>query len=168
MSAEQIEVIVIGTEPPCPRCSLVSQYVRDIIKGTGDNISFVHVPFDSAQAQDFGRRFGKKVGTAKQVAEAAHVDMDWPAVYEIVERRKAIQGEACSPADLWSPELDSALEPCRRAADSVGYLMTPILIVSGDVKHHGSVPSFGDVLSWVLGPVSSSDSSFQSDAGARR
>ena len=151
MSADKIEVIVIGTEPPCPRCDLLNRHVRNVLSGAEGNISHVHLPFDSPEAQDLGRKFGRKVGTAKQVAEAAGINMNWQAVYEIIEHQKTIFREACAPADLWSPELDSALEPCQRVADSVGYLMTPVLIVKGEVKHHGSVPSLDDVRSWVLG-----------------
>ncbi|MFH2046947.1 MAG: thioredoxin family protein [Pseudomonadota bacterium] len=31
--------------------------------------------------------------------------------------------------------------PCQEKADSVGIQMTPILVVDGQVEHHGSVPS---------------------------
>ena len=53
------------------------------------------------------------------------------------------------PAKNWSPEFDEALRPCQEKADSVGILMTPIVVVEKEVKHHGSVPSIEQLQSWL-------------------
>ena len=76
MSADKTEIIVIGTEPPCPRCDLLNRHVSNALCST-EGIAHVHLPFDSPEAQDLGRKLGRKVGTAKQVAEAADVNMNW-------------------------------------------------------------------------------------------
>jgi hypothetical protein len=53
------------------------------------------------------------------------------------------------PATRWSPKMDELLRPYQLKAESVGMLMTPILVVFGEMKHHGSVPSIEQIKSWL-------------------
>ena len=53
------------------------------------------------------------------------------------------------PAKHWSPEFDEALRPCQEKAEFVGLLMTPIVVVQGEVKHQGSVPSIEQLKLWL-------------------
>ena len=143
-----IDVTVIGTEPPCPRCDLLARLVEEVTSSEAE-VRLAHYAFDDLEAVALGKRLGRKVGTAKHVAKAANITMDWDAVYGLIERNKAAAGPDCRPADMWTPELDSMLEPCQRAADSVGYLMTPVLFVNGEIKHHGSVPSRDELAAYL-------------------
>jgi hypothetical protein len=145
-----IDVLVIGTDPPCPRCDLVSRLVGEAAVSQA-HLKLRHCSFDSLEATTLGRRLGCKIGTAKHVALEAGITKDWDAVYETISRKKASARPDCRPADTWTPELDALLEPCRAAAASVGYLMTPVLVVNGKVKHHGSVPPLRQIAEWVLG-----------------
>jgi len=45
--------------------------------------------------------------------------------------------------------MDEALRTCQEQAESVGILMTPIMVVEGEVKHHGSVPSVEQIRLWL-------------------
>ncbi len=145
---KEIDAMVIGTEPPCPRCDLLGRLVEEAA-GSDMKVTLHHCAFDSNEARSFGRDAGFKTGTAKHVAKEAGITMDWDAVYEMIEREKRAAGPDCRPADAWTPELDSALAPCQAAAESVGYLMTPILVVDGRVKHHGSVPEKAQIAQWL-------------------
>ncbi len=142
------DVMVIGTEPPCPRCDLLGRLVEEAAGGDM-HVILHHCAFDSDEARSFGLESGFKTGTAKHIAEEAGITMDWDAVYGIIEREKKKAGPDSHPADAWTPELDFALAPCQAAAESVGYLMTPILVVNGLVKHHGSVPKKEQIAHWL-------------------
>ena len=74
--------------------------------------------------------------------------LDWESVYGLIAQRRAEVGPDAPAADTWTPALDAMLEPCRAAAASVGYLMTPVVVVDGDVRHHGSVPSLRQLEAW--------------------
>ncbi len=145
-----INVLVIGTEPPCPRCDLLFRYVSEAAK-LDNRVIAGHCAYDSDMALTIGKSAGFKIGTAKHVAESAGIAMDWDTVYRIIAERKKISGPDSSPADLWTPELDDTLAPCEAAAEAAGYLMTPILFVNGEVKHHGSVPSKEQITFWLSG-----------------
>jgi hypothetical protein len=143
-----IDVLVIGTEPPCPRCDLVTQLITESANSIG-HIKFRHCTFDSAEAQEFGRKKKYKIGTAKHVSEAGDIDIDWDAVHEVIDDEKIQNKLSYRAADLWTPELDKLLEPCQRVAESVSYYMTPIIVINGNVKHHGSVPSRDQIEHWL-------------------
>jgi hypothetical protein len=143
------DVLVIGTEPPCPRCDLMVLLVKQVAENSSVEVNLRHCAYDSPEAKDFGREVGRKIGTGKHVSQAAYIDMDWDSVYREIKRRKEKLPSDCRPADTWSSELDRLLMPCARAADAAGYLMTPILIVDGKVVHHGSVPTGHQVSSWL-------------------
>lgn len=143
-----IDVLVIGTEPPCPRCDLLGILVAE---ATPPDVvlNLRHWAFDSPEAQALGRRLERRIGTAKQVAGDAGISMDWESVSRIVQEKQATLPRGSRPADAWTPELDAALTPCQRIAESAGYLMTPVLIIDGRVAHHGSVPSKTDIAQWL-------------------
>lgn len=144
-----IDVLVIGTDPPCPRCDLMSRLVAEAA-GFQAHVKLRHCSFDSLEATALGQRLGCKIGTAKHVAVEAGITIDWDAVYQTNSRKKASARPDCRPADAWTPEFDALLEPCRAAAESVGYLMTPVLVVNGKIKHHGSVPAPQQIAEWIL------------------
>jgi len=143
-----IDVLIIGTEPPCPRCDLLSILVKEGAP-TSLLVNLTHCAFNALQANELAKKLGCKIGTAKHVAKDAGVPMDWEAVSRLVEGKKSALPQEHRPADMWSPELDHALEPCQRVAESAGYLMTPILLVNGKVVHHGSVPSKEQITAWL-------------------
>jgi len=143
-----IDVLVIGTEPPCPRCDLMSRLVAETA-GSLTNVRLRHCSFDSLEATELGRRMQRKIGTAKHVAKATGIKVDWDSVYQSVSRKETSGEIHYRAADKWTPELDKLLEPCQKAAETIGYLMTPILIINGQVKHHGSVPARQQIAKWL-------------------
>ena len=146
------EVLIIGVDPPCPRCDLTRQRVERIAGEMGLSLNIRNLVYNSAEAREFGKSIGKEVGTAKHVAQKAGMEMDWSPVSIVVKNPPS------RPEDLdvidgtarrWSPEMDEALRPCQEKAESVGMLMTPIMVVEGEVKQQGSVPSIEQIKSWL-------------------
>ena len=143
-----VDVLIIGTEPPCPRCDLLDVFVAKVTP-PDVQVNVEHCAFDSPSAQRLGERLGCKVGTAKHVARDADIPMDWNAVYGVIDAKKSSFRPDARPADTWTPELDELLRPCEEVAEPMGYLMTPVLVINGKVVHHGSVPSQEKVASWL-------------------
>jgi hypothetical protein len=147
---EAIDVLVIGTDPPCPRCDLLMLRTQEAADGLGRRVTIRHCSFASDEAAAVGQAANRRLGPPPHVAEEAGLTMDWERRDELVRERRKLVGEGARPADTWSPELDAFLDPCREAADSVGFLMTPILVVDGVVKHHGNVPSVEQIREWLV------------------
>ncbi len=147
------EVWIIGVDPPCPRCDLTKQRVRRLTRELGTAPTVRNLVFSSPEARAFARSIGKELGTAKHVAEKAGLAMDWDRVSSVVKdppsRPPDWESLIPGPAKKWSPEMDEALRPCQEHADSVGMLMTPVLVVDGEVKQHGSVPSIENLRLWL-------------------
>jgi len=146
------EVWIIGVDPPCPRCSLAKQRVERLAAELGLAVTLRDFTYGDPEARAFAEAIGKELGTAKHVAEKAGIDMDWERVSAVVKNPPSQPpdwGRVEGPAKRWSPEMDEALRPCQDKADSVGMLMTPILIVDGKVKQHGAVPSLEQLRSWL-------------------
>lgn len=148
-------MLVIGTSPPCPRCDLLLRRVKEVAAESKAesklNLTISHRSFDEPKAVALGKRFRRSIGTAKQVAEVSGIPMQWHQITDLIARSKKAAGPKAALADAWTPELDALLEPCREAADAVGYLMTPVLVVDGVVRHHGSVPTKEQIRGWLAG-----------------
>ena len=146
------EVLIIGVDPPCPRCDLTRQRVERVLKELDAPLNIRHMIYSDPDAREFAKSLGKETGTAKHVAEKAGISVDWDHVHAVVTNppsRPVDFDEIGGIARQWSPEMDEALRPCQEKADSLGILMTPILIVDGEVKHHGSVPLLEQLRSWL-------------------
>ncbi len=73
-----VEVIVIGTEPPCIRCSLVVQRVNEEAEGVGYRSEGPENGLlRSSEAQALARHGRRELGTAKDVAREGTVEVDW-------------------------------------------------------------------------------------------
>lgn len=146
------EVWIIGVDPPCPRCDLTRQRAERLAKEMGISVSVRHLIYSDSEARAFGESIGKELGTAKDVVQKTGAEIDWNYI-AAVHKNPPSQPEDIDiidgPAKHWSPEFDEALRPCQEKAESVGLLMTPIVVVQGEMKHHGSVPSIEQLKSWL-------------------
>ena len=146
------EVWIIGVDPPCPRCDLTRQRVERLAKDMGMRVNVKNLIYSDPEAREFAASIGKETGTAKDIAKKTGVEIDWnhiTTVYKNPPSRPEDIDIIDGPARHWSPEFDEALRPCQEKADSVGILMTPIVVVQKEVKHHGSVPSIEQLRSWL-------------------
>lgn len=146
-----MEIMIIGTQPPCPRCDILGIWVNEIIteKDLDSAVKVTHLAFDDPAAIAFGAKKGLKVGTAKHVAAAAGIEFDKAGLDSWTENRMCEIDNYSRPADLWNEDFDRLLSNCQDAAEGVSYLMTPILVINGVVKHHGSVPSKSKIKEWI-------------------
>lgn len=147
-------VWVIGVSPPCPRCDLLRQRVQNLARELGIAIDFHKLAYSDQDARAFAASIGKTTGTAKDVERLTGISIDWDRLSDLgadppthPEDMDSLEG----PARRWSPEFDAVLRPCQERADAAGILMTPILVVDGNVVHHGSVPSMDQLRAWLSG-----------------
>ena len=131
-----VEVVVIGTDPPCLRCNMLVQRIQETADENRIPVNIRRLPFPSAEAQALARALEKELGSAKDVARRGPVEVDWGRVASLMKQP-------------WSPALDEELRPCQELADRVRILMMPILVVNGRLKHHGSVPDSDRILAWL-------------------
>jgi protein-disulfide isomerase len=131
-----IEVVVIGTDPPCLRCNLLVQRVYEAADENRLLVNIRRLPFQASEAQALAEEFQKKMGSARDVARQGSVEVDWGRVAGLMKQP-------------WSRALDEELRPCQELADKIRILMTPILIINGRLKHHGSVPELDRILAWL-------------------
>ena len=146
------EVWIIGVHPPCPRCDLTRQRVDRITQELGLSLDVRTMVYSDLEVKKFGESIGKEIGTAKHVAQKAGLNMDWDRVSAVVKNppnRPEDFDKIDGRAKAWSPEMDEALRPCQEKAVAVDMLMTPILVVQGEVRHQGSVPSIKMIKSWL-------------------
>ena len=146
------EVWIIGVDPPCPRCDLARQRVERISNELKTPLNIRNMIYSDPEARAFAKSIGKETGTAKHVASRAAIEIDRDRLQAVVKNppsRPEDFDEIDGTARQWSPEMDETIRPCQEKADSVGILMTPILIVDEQGKHHGSVPSLEQLRLWL-------------------
>ena len=122
-----MEIVIIGADPPCPRCRETYERVKRAVLEIHPELSLKRMVCTSDEAQGLG-----KVGTAHDVAEWAGVQMDWNRVYELA-------------TGVWTQELDDLLMPLKEKADREHWIMTPVVVIDGEIAHSGSVPSVDDI-----------------------
>lgn len=145
-------IIIIGTEPPCPRCDYLTRMVQDIVEEHQIDVPVRHISYTSNEAQQIASEHGLSPGTAKDVAQKTAVSVDWNSVHSIIEEpsQGSYQASCCGAiAQKWSPELDEALRPCQERAEEAGIMMTPVLVINGKSIHQGSVPDRSQVIKWI-------------------
>jgi hypothetical protein len=143
-------IIIIGTEPPCPRCKLLAKVVSDKIRELVINAEVKHLAYTESEAGEFAGRLGLVSGTASSVAKKMNVEID--------NSRKIIpdfDSEFNTEYEdyfitNWSYELDEHLRLFELKAKEEGILMTPSLIINGNLKHSGSVPRLKQLEEWLL------------------
>jgi hypothetical protein len=147
------EIWIIGVYPPCPRCDLTRQRIKRLIKETKRSITLKELAYNDSEAIEFAASIGKETGTARDVIQRTGIVIDRSRLATVRENPPTppedidlVDGQARS----WSPEFDEVLRPCQEKAESMGLLMTPIVVVDGIVKYHGGVPSIEQIRSWIV------------------
>ncbi len=143
-------IIIIGTEPPCPRCKLLEKIVTDKVKELGINAVLNHAVYTDTDAKEFAAGVGLVPGTASSVAKKMNL---------VIDNSKKIIPDFDSEYNVeyedyfftnWSYELDEHLRVYENNAKELGILMTPSLIINGNLKHSGSVPRLSQIEAWLL------------------
>jgi len=122
-----MEIIIIGTDPPCPRCKEIYERAKIVCQGIAREISLRKIVYTSEEAQVLGR-----LGTAHEIAQWAGVTMDWKRIHGLAGRE-------------WTQELDDFLMPLKERADRERWIMTPVIVIDGEIVHSGYVPCFDEI-----------------------
>ena len=70
------DILIIGTEPPCPRCGLITRYIKSRCEALGLNARVRHLAYHEPEAIAFAQSAGLVPGTAKDVALLAGIPID--------------------------------------------------------------------------------------------
>lgn len=145
------KIIIIGTEPTCPRCQLLINVITSIIKEQGLNASVKHLAYTSEEAQNIAAKNGLTAGTAKDVATIAQMKINTQKIARVITTPAVDVNCEFYPYNdcKWSKELDELLRPFEEKAKEVGIMMTPVLVVNNEIKHQGSVPEFSKIIEWL-------------------
>jgi hypothetical protein len=143
-------IIIIGTEPPCPRCKLLTTFVSVKVKELGINAEVRHLVYTDAESKTFAEGFGLETGTSSSVAKRMNVEINNSRkIIPNFDSEFNVEYEDYFFTN-WSYELDEHLRLFENTAKEVGILMTPSLIINGVLKHSGSVPRFSQLEEWLL------------------
>lgn len=145
------QIVIIGTEPPCPRCGLLTKVIEKKVQEMRLEANVTHYAYTSPEAAAYAKLNGLSPGTAKDVSRIAKIELDSQAIAEVAKNFKPDKkSEYYSYNDCeWSIELDELLRSCEKEAKNIGIMMTPVLIINGSIKHQGSVPGLAQINEWL-------------------
>lgn len=144
-----MELLIIGTDPPCPRCDRTAMMAEQIIKDSGADCTIRMLDLYSEEAVHIAEANGRKIGTTNEISGASGVMVDRKAFAEAVLKASEGKDENCRPGELWSPAFDEALDAVSKAAEHFGYYMTPVILIGGELLWHGSVPPEEELRKWI-------------------
>jgi hypothetical protein len=145
-------IVIIGTKPPCPRCQLLINVITEKNLELELEATVQHLDYTSEEAKAYAKEIGLTTGTAKDVSKITNMDIDVKKIAEVIDNHTIdINCEFNKYNNCnWSIELDNLLRPFENVAKDVGIMMTPILIINGDIKHQVSVPKLSKIQEWLM------------------
>ena len=145
------KILIIGTQPPCPRCKLLTNVVSEKVKTFGIKAEVVHLSYTDEESKAFAKSIGLETGTAKDVAKRLGTTIDTEKISGLVRNDALVFNSEYKDynSNNWSFELDEFLRSFESKAIEVGILMTPVLIINNEVKHRGSIPRINKVEEWL-------------------
>ena len=149
-------IIIVGTDPPCPRCGLLTEVVTRFVKELNIEAKISHLAFTDPLALKIAEGYGLRPGTAKNVAKAIGPERPMESFLRSMDDIESLFKENLEPkfSDLERlvnevAVLDYKIKPIEDMAISYGFMMTPVLIINGEKKHQGSVPDFHSIEKWL-------------------
>lgn len=145
-------IIVIGTEPSCPRCQLLKNIIKSKLVELEINATYTHIAYTTDESVVLAGKHGLRPGTAKTVAEILQEDIDAEAFTSLLNNFTPDSDSlyACYNDCNWSIQMDELLRPLELRAKKAGIMMTPVLIINGEIVHQGSVPPIELIDQWLL------------------
>jgi len=139
-----IEVLVIGPEPPCIRCQVALKRVKEVAQQYAE-VEVKKIPSDTEEAKKYGRVAGGHVIAETEKVEHNH--------HRIEELRGQLEGQTenkdAALVETTMDEIEKELTPVKEKARERGYLMTPVVIVNGQIKSSGEIPKKDEIQAWV-------------------
>jgi len=142
-----MEIVVIGTEPPCIRCHTTFKRAKEVAQQFPQKIDVKKVAIHTKEAEKYGKVEGGHV-----IGEVGKVKPDIESMKKLIgelEILKANEAKNEKLIDANLKELEKALAPVKDKAKELGYLMTPVLVVNGQVKSMDYVPSKEEIKAWI-------------------
>jgi len=150
------QILIIGTLPPCPRCKLLTEIITKISEEKRLDAEIRHISYSNEEAAAFGEKVGLVPGTAKDVAKILGKEINLDKMVKSsqlpeLEFPKHLESKLRPYESLFREVyiLDNWLRPFENQAEEVGILMTPVLIINGEIKYQGSVPSIEEINAWI-------------------
>ncbi len=142
-----MDIIVIGTEPPCIRCHTTFKRAREVAQQFSEYIEVKKAAIHTEEAEKYG-----KVEAGHGIGETGRIKPDIENMGRLMrelEELKTDEEKNESLIDAKLKELEVVLQPVKEKAKELGYLMTPVLIVNGQVKSADYVPSKEEIQAWI-------------------
>ena len=142
-----MEILVIGTDPPCIRCHTTFKRAKEVAQQFPGGIEVRKIVIHSEEAEKYG-----KVESGHEIEEVSNVKPDkenMMRLLEELEELKADEDKNESLIDAKLKELEGTIQPIKDKAKELGYLMTPVLVVNDQVKSMDYVPSKEEIRGWI-------------------
>ena len=142
-----MEIIVIGPEHPCIRCVTTFKFAKEIAKEFPGKIEAKKIFTNSEEAKKYGKAEG-----GHDIAQIEKVDHDNKGIERLmreIDELKSDEERNKSLIESKMQEIQEKLTPITKKAEEKGYLMTPVLIINGQVKASGFVPRKEKIREWV-------------------
>ena len=142
-----MEIVVIGTEPPCIRCHTTYKRAKEIAQQLSQDIEVKKAAIHTEEADKYG-----KVEAGHGISEAGNLKPDIENMGKLMrelEELKADEEKNEILIDAKLKDLEKVLAPVKEKAKELGFLMTPVLIVNGQVKSADYVPSKEEIRAWI-------------------
>ena len=142
-----MEIIVIGTEPPCIRCHTTFKRAKEIAQQYSHDIEVKKAVIHTEEADKYGR-----VEAGHGIGEAGNIKPDIENMGKLLrelEELKADEEKNESLIDSKLKDLEIVLNPIKVKAKELGFLMTPVLVIDGQVKSMDYVPSKEEIKAWI-------------------
>jgi len=142
-----MEIVIIGTEPPCIRCHTTFKRAKEVAQQFPQNIEVKKVAIHTKEAEKYG-----KVEAGHGIEVAGKVKPDFEKMMKLMrelEELKADEDRNERLIDSRLKDLEKVLAPVKEKAKELGFLMTPVLVVNGNVKSMDYVPSKEEIKAWI-------------------
>ncbi|MCR4393259.1 MAG: thioredoxin family protein [Dehalococcoidales bacterium] len=142
-----MEIIVIGTEPPCIRCQTTYKRAQEVAREYPFHIEVKKIAIHSPEAEKFG-----KVESGHGISEMTRVKPNFASMMKIMQELHELAKDEDKNEeiiDLKLKELENVLQPVKEKAREMGYLMTPVTVINGDIKSMDYVPGKDEIRAWI-------------------
>lgn len=142
-----MEIVIIGTEPPCIRCHTTYKRAKEVAQQFSEVIEVKKVAIHTQEAEKYGN-----AEAGHGISEEGNIKPDVERMGKLMrelDELKADEEKNEVLIDAKLKELEIVLEPIKEKAKELGYLMTPVLIINDEVKAADYVPSKEEIRAYV-------------------
>ena len=142
-----MEIIVIGPEHPCIRCITTFKFATEVAMEFSGEVEARKIFTNSEEAKKYGRAEGGH--DIAQIEKVEHDEEGIKRLMKEIDELKADEEKNWSLIEARMQEIQEKLKPISKKSEEKGYLMTPVLIINGQVKASGYVPKKEKIREWV-------------------